>query len=219
MEKGEIGVAPCVEKPLLPYRAVKRLFDIICGLIGFVVLLPLSLIIKIIYLCSGDTNSIIYKQKRIGMNGETIWIYKYRSMIPDADVVMKELLKNEKYRKEWEENQKLENDPRITNVGKFLRKSSLDEFPQLLNVLKGEMSLVGPRPLVEGELKAHGGMELYNQVKPGITGWWACNGRSNIDYKERLELEYYYVENCSVYLDVLCILKTIMVVLKREGSK
>ena len=134
-------------------------------------------------------------------------------MVSNAEEVLKELLKNEKYRKEWEANQKFENDPRITKIGNFLRKTSLDEVPQLLNVLKGDMSLVGPRPLVEGELEAHDGLKLYNQAKPGITGWWGCNGRSNTDYRERLELEYYYIKHCSLYLDILCILKTVLAVL------
>lgn len=203
----------------LIYLGLKRVFDIICGLIGLVVLVPLSLIVKIVSLISGDTKSIFYTQKRIGLNGKIIMIFKFRSMVPNADEVLEEMLKDEKYRKEWEENQKFENDPRITKIGNFLRKTSLDEVPQLLNVLKGEMSLVGPRPLVEGELEAHDGLKLYNSVKPGITGWWGCNGRSNIDYRERLELEYYYVKHCSLYLDILCIFKTVFVVLKREGSK
>ena len=203
----------------LIYLGLKRVFDIICGLIGLIVLVPLSLIVKIVNLMSGDTKSIFYTQKRIGLNGKIIRIFKFRSMVPNADEVLEEMLKDEKYRKEWEENQKFENDPRITKIGNFLRKTSLDEVPQLLNVLKGEMSLVGPRPLVEGELEAHDGLKLYNSVKPGITGWWGCNGRSNIDYRERLELEYYYVKHCSLYLDILCIFKTVFAVLKREGSK
>lgn len=201
------------------YLGLKRVFDIICGLIGLVVLIPLSLVVKICYLINGDTQSIFYTQKRIGINGKVIKIFKFRSMVPNAEEVLKELLKDEKYRKEWEENQKFEDDPRITKIGNFLRKTSLDEIPQLLNVLKGDMSLVGPRPLVEGELEAHDGLKLYNSVKPGITGWWGCNGRSNIDYRERLELEYYYVKHCSLYLDVVCIFKTVLAVLKREGSK
>lgn len=203
----------------LIYLGLKRVFDIICGLIGLVVIVPLSLIVKISYLISGDTKSIFYTQKRVGLNGKIIRIFKFRSMIPNADEVLEEMLKDEKYRKEWEENQKFENDPRITKIGNFLRKTSLDEVPQLLNVLKGDMSLVGPRPLVEGELEAHDGLKLYNSVKPGITGWWGCNGRSNIDYRERLELEYHYVKHCSLYLDILCIFKTVFAVLKREGSK
>ena len=140
-------------------------------------------------------------------------------MVPNAGEILKELLMQDEYREEWEKNQKFENDPRITKVGKFLRKTSLDELPQLINVLLGEMSLIGPRPLVEGELEAHGGLKLYQKVKPGITGWWGCNGRSNIEYRERLELEYYYVKHVSLYLDMLCLVRTFVAVLKKSGTK
>ena len=103
-------------------------------------------------------------------------------------------------------------------MGGFLRKTSLDEVPQFINVLKGDMSVIGPRPLVPGELEQHGGLQLYNQVKPGITGWWGCNGRSNTTYDERLELEYYYVKNCSLWMDALTVVKTAVVILKRDGA-
>ena len=201
------------------YLIIKRLFDILCGLIGVIVLVPVTLIVKAAYLLSGDTAKIFYRQNRVGMNGKSIRIWKFRSMVPNAEEVLIELLKDEKYRKEWEENQKFEKDPRITKIGNILRKTSIDELPQLLNVLIGDMSFVGPRPLVEGELEFHDGLKLYQKVKPGITGWWGCNGRSNIDYRERLELEYYYVKNCSFYLDILCILRTVFAVLKKEGAQ
>ncbi|MBR3620715.1 MAG: sugar transferase [Clostridia bacterium] len=201
------------------YLGVKRILDIILGLIGIICLIPVTAVIKIIYLISGDRAKIFYKQKRIGKNGKPIRIYKYRTMIPGADEKLEELLKDEKLKAEWEANQKLTDDPRITKAGRILRKTSIDELPQIINVLKGEMSVVGPRPLVEGELEEHGGMKLYQQVKPGITGWWGCNGRSNIDYKERLELEYYYVRNFSVYLDFLCVLRTVLTVLGRKGAE
>lgn len=141
-------------------------------------------------------------------------------MVWNADEVLKELLKQPKYKKEWKENQKFENDPRITKIGNFLRKTSLDELPQFINVLKNDMSMIGPRPLVEGELDDHNGNhEIYERVKPGITGWWAANGRSATTYKKRLELEYYYVENCSLLLDIKCIFKTIKAVLFKTGAK
>ncbi len=171
------------------YLMVKRFFDIICGLVGVILLIPIAVGVKIAYLASGDTAKIFYRQKRVGQNGKIIRIWKFRSMVPNAGEILQEMLKEERYRKEWEENQKFENDPRITKVGNILRKTSIDELPQLLNVLAGDMSLVGPRPLVEGELAFHDGLKLYEKVKPGITGWWGCNGRSNIDYDERLELE------------------------------
>ena len=202
------------------YFGIKRLFDILCSLLGVLVMIPVVIITKICYLISGDTKSIFYTQKRIGKNGKFIYIYKFRSMVWNADEVLKELLKQPKYKKEWKENQKFENDPRITKLGKFLRKTSLDELPQFINVLKNDMSMIGPRPLVEGELDDHNGNhEIYERVKPGITGWWAANGRSATTYKKRLELEYYYVENCSLLLDIKCIFKTIKAVLFKTGAK
>lgn len=201
------------------YLWLKRLMDIFFGIIGLVLMVPVTLIIKIAYLLNGDSATIFYRQDRIGQDGLKIRIWKYRSMIPDAEAELKQLLKDEVYRQEWESNQKLADDPRITNVGRFLRKTSIDEFPQLINVLKGDMSLIGPRPLTEGELEAHGGLKLYQRVKPGITGWWACNGRSKIDYRERLELEYYYVKNCSFSLDALIVFRTFLAVLKKTGAQ
>ena len=201
------------------YLAVKRIIDFIVGLIGTVFLVPVTLIVKLAYLLTGDKAKVFYRQKRVGQNGKEIRIWKFRSMVPNADQILQELLKDEKYKKEWDENQKFSNDPRITKVGRILRKTSIDELPQMMNVLAGDMSLVGPRPLVAGELEQHGGLKLYQKVKPGITGWWGCNGRSNIDYRERLELEYYYVRNCSLYLDLLCIFRTALAVLKKDGAQ
>ncbi len=201
------------------YMIIKRFLDIVFGIIGCLFLLPMALIIKISYLIAGDTSSIFYTHKRIGQFGEPFQLYKFRSMVPNADEVLKELLKDPEYKRQWERNQKFDKDPRITPIGRFLRKTSLDEFPQFINVVKGEMSLVGPRPLVEGELEEHNGLTLYNKVKPGITGWWGCNGRSNINYRERLELEYYYVKNCSLRLDLLIVFRTAASVIKRDGAQ
>ncbi|MBQ6519619.1 MAG: exopolysaccharide biosynthesis polyprenyl glycosylphosphotransferase [Anaerolineaceae bacterium] len=201
------------------YLALKRLMDTFFGLVGLALLVPLSLLIKLAYLLCGDTSSIFYRQNRVGQDGRKIRIWKFRSMVPNAEEELQRLLKEDKYRREWEENQKFSEDPRITKVGRFLRKTSIDEFPQMINVFRGEMSLVGPRPLIDGELEAHGGLKLYQKVKPGITGWWACNGRSNIDYRERLELEYYYVKNCSLWLDLLVIFRTVLAVLTKTGAK
>lgn len=202
------------------YFAIKRSFDVLCSVIGVVVLIPVAIITKICYLVIGDNKSIFYKQKRVGKNGKLIYIYKLRSMVYNADDILKELLKDPKYKEEWDLNQKLENDPRITKVGKVLRKMSLDELPQFINVLKGDMSLIGPRPLVEGELDAHNGNhKIYESVRPGISGWWAVNGRSATTYRKRLELEYYYCKHCSLLLDIKCMLLTIAVVLFRKGAK
>lgn len=202
----------------MTYQFFKRICDIGFGILGCIMILPIMAFVKISYLMNGDHASIFYTQNRVGKDGKIIKIYKFRSMVCNAEEILKELLKEEKYRLEWEANQKFADDPRITKAGKFLRKTSLDEVPQFINVLKGELSLVGPRPLVEGELEAHGGLKLYNKVKPGITGWWACNGRSNISYRERLEMEYHYVRNCSLSLDLLVIIRTVVGVLKNEGA-
>lgn len=204
------------KKPV--YAAVKRAADIFVSLIGIIILLPLMLVVKICYLAAGDRDSIFYTQTRVGLNGKPFRLLKFRSMVNNADELLNELLRDNDYRRQWENNQKLDNDPRITKMGNIFRKTSIDEMPQLINVLKGEMSLIGPRPLVEGELEQHGGLPLYHQVKPGITGWWGCNGRSNTSYEERLELEYYYVRNCSVYLDLKCVAKTIAAIIRRDGA-
>ncbi|MBR6419089.1 MAG: sugar transferase [Oscillospiraceae bacterium] len=205
--------------PQLFYLGVKRLLDVLFGLLGLVLLLPVSAAVKIAYLLHGDRAPIFYTQMRVGRNGKPIRIWKYRTMVPDAEARLSELLKDERYRAEWERSQKLRHDPRITRTGQLLRKTSVDELPQVINLLRGDMSLVGPRPLVEGELEAHGGLQLYQRVRPGITGWWACNGRSNIGYRERLELEYYYIKHFSVYLDALCVLRTVFAVLKKDGAE
>lgn len=205
----------------LGYRFIKRTFDIVCGLIGVICLIPLTILVKIISVCSGDHKSIFYTQKRIGKNGREFKLYKFRSMVPNADEILEQTLKMDKVRaEEWKKYQKFEHDPRITKIGNILRKTSLDEVPQFINILKGDMSMIGPRPLVPGELDLHdGNHEIYESVRPGITGWWACNGRSATTYAERLELEYYYVKNKSLWLDIKCVFKTISAVLTKKGAK
>lgn len=202
------------------YFGVKRLFDILIALIGCLFLLPIILIVKISYLLHKDFDSIFFRQKRIGKNGKEFNLYKFRSMVPNADEVLKELLKDPKYKEEWDLNQKFEHDPRITSMGNILRKTSLDELPQFINILIGDMSLIGPRPLVPGELDSHNGNhELYESVRPGISGWWAANGRSATTYERRLELEYYYVQHCGLILDIRCVFRTIKAVLFKTGAK
>lgn len=202
------------------YFFIKRLFDVLMAIIGIIAMIPIALIVKVSYMLTGDFDSIFYKQKRIGKNGKPIYIYKLRSMVCNADEVLKELLKDPKYKKEWDLNQKIENDPRITKIGKILRKTSLDEMPQFIAVFKGDMSMIGPRPLVEGELDAHkGNHEIYESVRPGISGWWAANGRSATTYERRLELEYFYCKNCNLILDIKCVFLTIAAVLFKTGAK
>lgn len=201
---------------------IKRLFDIIAGLFGTILLIPISICIKIAYLCTGDFGSIFYSQKRVGKDGKVFKIYKYRSMIPDADKALKNMLKQQEYHQQWNVFQKIDDDPRITKIGKYLRKGSIDELPQFVNVLLGQMSMVGPRPLIVGELEDHhGNAKKYHSVKPGITGYWAMRIRSdkNSDYDERLKLEYFYIENQSMPLDAKIIFKTIGTVLRQEKVK
>ena len=137
------------------YLVIKRIIDILASILGILIMIILAIIIKIVYILSGDFKSIIYIQKRIGKDGKPIRMYKFRSMVYNAEEILNKVLEDEENRKEWELYQKIENDPRITKIGKFLRKTSLDEFPQFINVLKGEMTLIGPRPLVPGELEEH----------------------------------------------------------------
>ncbi len=216
----ETIISKSIFKKKMLYFALKRMVDIIFGLIGCICLLPIALVVKIVYLLTGDKHSIFYTQTRVGKDGKLIHLYKFRSMVPNADEILKQMLKKKKYREEWKKYQKFENDPRITKIGGLLRKTSLDEVPQFINVLKGDMSLIGPRPLIVGELDEHGGdHKLYESIRPGITGWWACNGRSATTYEERLDLEYYYINNLSLIMDIKCVFKTIIAVVKKDGAK
>ena len=203
------------------YLFFKRFFDILFGLLGLILLIPITIILKIAYMCTGDFHSIFYTQIRVGKNGHYFRLFKYRSMVVNADEILKQKLKTDmEFKKEWDKYQKVDNDPRITKVGKVIRKLSLDEMPQFINLLIGNMSLIGPRPLIPGELdKFKGDHKIYEAVKPGITGWWACNGRSATNYKERLDLEYYYVKNASMKLDIKCVFKTIGAIISRKGAK
>ena len=199
----------------LVYLFVKRCFDIVCGLIGVIVLIPVTIILKIVTICSGDLNPIIFSQNRIGKNGKEFKFYKFRSMVPNADeVLFKTLEMNKLMAEEYKKNRKLKNDPRITKVGKVIRKLSIDELPQLINVLKGDMSIIANRPYLPREKEDM--EEFYEDIiktKPGITGYWQVNGRSKTTFKERLELERYYSNNYSLILDIKIFFKTFKVVL------
>ena len=150
-----------------------------------------------------------------------IYIYKFRSMTnkyKTFDEFYQTL--SDEQKQEWDENFKLENDPRITKIGNFLRKTSLDELPQIINILKGDMSIIGPRPIIDGEIEKYGDQKAkFLSVKPGLTGYWAANGRSDTDYDERISLELYYIDHCSLLLDIKIFFKTILSVLKKEGAK
>lgn len=202
-------------------KGIKRLIDIIAGLIGTILLIPITICIYIAKkILKEDDGPIFYDQLRIGKNGKHFKLYKYRSMVIGADKILEEYLaKNEEARIEFEQNQKLKNDPRITKLGSFIRKTSLDEFPQFINILKGDMSLVGPRPIVDREVELFGDkMKTVHSVRPGLTGYWAANGRSDTTYEQRVEMEAYYAENFSLLLDIKIIFKTIKSVIKKEGA-
>lgn len=200
---------------------IKRIIDILGGLIGIALLVPLMVLVKVINVLNKDYGPLFYSHERIGKNGKHFKMYKFRSMCMDSQEVLKKLLaENEEARKEWEEHRKLNNDPRITKIGKILRKTSLDEFPQFVNVLKGDMSLVGPRAVIDGEIEKFGAYkDAVLSVKPGITGYWAANGRSETSYDERVNMEFYYVSNNSIFMDIRILFKTVISVIKKEGAR
>lgn len=203
----------------LIYMIIKRLFDIIISIIGCILLIPISFVLKIIFIISKDYKSIFYKQKRVGKNGKVFIIYKYRTMYYNAEDDLNKLLKKDKYKKEWSNNHKIKNDPRVTKIGKILRNTNIDELPQFINILINNMSLIGPRPLVENELKEHkGNIKKYQSIKPGLTGWWVCQKNNTKTYKDRLKLEYYYIDNMSILLDIKCILKTIKYIFRSKDD-
>ena len=201
-------------------RFLKRVMDIGIGIVGVLSLIPLTILVWIKTDSEERKHGLFFTQDRIGRDGKSIKIYKYRSMVTGADKILEEMMaKDEKIREEYEKNKKLKDDPRITKVGDFLRRTSLDEFPQFINVLKGEMSFVGPRPYLPREKKDMG--EYYEKIiksKPGITGMWQTHGRSETDFEERLELDEYYYRNWSLWLDIVIIIKTIKNVISKKGA-
>lgn len=221
MEESAMVYEEVIEHKKTFYFFVKRMFDLLFSVIGLLLLIPMVVLIKIAYMLTGDFHSIFFKQKRVGKNGKIFYLCKFRTMVPNAEQILKEWLENNPdIREEYYKMRKLDKDPRITKIGKILRISSLDELPQVINILSGDMSLIGPRPLLEGELDEHfGNHKIYESVRPGLSGWWAANGRSITTYEERLQLEYYYIENCSLALDMKCLFKTIQAVIKRTGAK
>ena len=198
------------------FKVIKRLFDIIVSFLGLLILSPLFLLLTILIKC--DSNGpVFFIQKRVGRNGKKFGIFKFRTMRINAEELIASFTPEQL--KEWKENFKLKNDPRITRVGKFLRNTSLDELPQLINIFIGNMSLVGPRPIVEEELEWYGEKKsVLLSVRPGLTGWWATNGRSEVSYPERCDYELYYVYNCSLLLDIKILFKTFSAVFSRKGA-
>lgn len=202
------------------YRFVKRTFDVLVSLVGILFLIPISILVKTMYLFTGDFHSIFYTQERIGLFGKTFKLYKFRTMKLNADDILTEILANDPVlREEYEENKKLRNDPRITKAGKIVRKLSLDEFPQFINIFKGDMSFVGNRPYLPREKDDMG--NYYKDIvktKPGLTGYWQTSGRSNTTFLYRLRLEKRYSEIRSLKLDIKIIFKTIIQVFKHDGA-
>lgn len=199
------------------YLVAKRALDMIVAAVGLLVMfLPMLLIVVLIKLES--RGPAFYVHKRIGKNGQPLPLLKFRSMHMNADKMIEFFTPEQKA--EWEENFKLEKDPRITKVGNFLRKSSLDELPQLLNILKGDLSLVGPRPVVAQELEKYGeNKEKFLSVTPGLTGYWQAYARSNCTYEQRMEMELYYVDKANFWWDIKIIFATFGAVLRGDGAK
>lgn len=201
------------------YLFFKRVTDIFLSAIALVCFSPIFLFVWMMDLYGENRGPVLYKQKRIGKNGKAFYIYKFRSMVVDADKKLE--ADRELYKKYVANSFKLPEgeDPRITRFGSRLRKTSLDEIPQFLNILQGNMSIIGPRPVVEGELAEYGDqVDKFLSVKPGAMGYWQANGRSNIGYPERCDLELYYVDHTSYWFDVKVFIKNIISIFKTEGA-
>lgn len=201
-------------------KIVKRTIDIIGGICGVLILIPLTIGIWIANKVCKDEGPIFYTQERIGKNGKIFRMYKYRSMIVGADEKLRKYLEeNKEAREEYKKYKKLKNDPRVTKIGDFIRKTSLDEFPQFINVLKGDMSLVGPRPyLLREKEEINGFFNYITSCKPGITGLWQISGRSDTTFTDRLTLDMSYYYNHSLKRDIKILNKTVKNVIKKEGA-
>lgn len=200
------------------YRVIKRTIDIIGALLGCIALIPLTICIWIANAVAKDNGPVFYIQKRIGKDGKTFKMYKYRSMVVNADKKLRRhLLDNPEANEEFLTYRKLKDDPRITPVGKFIRKTSLDEFPQFINVLKGDMSLVGPRPYLPREKRAmKKAYKEITKVKPGLTGPWQVNGRSEISLEERMKMDIEYIKTESLLSDIKFLFKTVLKIFKSD---
>ena len=201
------------------YLFFKRLFDISISLVGMIVLVIVTIILAIFYSFGKNKGKIFFSQERIGLNGKRFKIYKYRSMVENAQEILK---RDEKlYQKYIENSYKLlpEEDPRMTRLGRFIRKHSIDEIPQFINILKGDMSFIGPRPVIAEELLQYGERApKFLSVKPGATGWWQVSGRSEVGYPERCDVELYYVDNCSLKLDMKIFFLELKRIITRDAA-
>lgn len=220
---------PTVTKEMLKFKqseglvnkTLKRIIDIIGALVGIIILIPMTVVLYIVNFIVGDRGPIFYSQNRIGKDGKIFKMYKFRSMVMGADEKLEKYLEeNEEARKEYKINKKLKNDPRITKIGMFIRKTSIDEFPQFVNVLKGEMSLVGPRPYLPREVDDIGDAYHYiTAVKPGITGLWQIRGRNDVTFKDRLDLDMEYFEKKSLVFEIKILFWTVSSVVCKKGAK
>ncbi|MCI6459012.1 MAG: sugar transferase [Clostridium sp.] len=198
------------------YLAIKRLIDIIGSLIGIILLSPLYIIIAIL-IKFDSPGKVVFGHTRKGKGGKDIKVYKFRTMYSNASEIFESFTPEQK--EEYYKNFKLDNDPRVTKLGGFLRKTSLDELPQLFNILKGDMTIIGPRPIVEKEISKYGDKaEKLFSVVPGLAGYWQANGRSDTTYEERVEMDMYYIDNMSFWLDAKILFQTAISVLKGEGA-
>jgi exopolysaccharide production protein ExoY len=218
---GESARTAPVEHLFAPSRSAaagKRIVDVLGAIVLGLVFLPL--IVTILFLMRKSGGTVIYRHRRVGRGGQMFSCLKFRTMVPNADQVLRNLLESDPdLRAEWIRDHKLRHDPRVTRLGRFLRRTSLDELPQLLNVLRGEMSLVGPRPVVREELLRYGrNVGTYLAAKPGITGLWQVTGRNDTDYRRRVVLDTYYVRNQNLLLDLYILAKTTGVVLGGSGA-
>ncbi len=199
------------------YLHLKRILDVTCAIGGMIVLLPLLVCITIVIKIDSK-GPAVYKHKRIGKNGAPFWLYKFRSMHENADEMFQHFTPEQMI--EWNQNFKLKNDPRVTRVGKFLRESSMDELPQLLNILQGNLSLVGPRPVTQAEVDRYGeNKEKFLSVTPGLTGYWQAYARSSVDYRTRMEMELYYIDHFSLWWDIKIVCVTVGAVLRGTGAE
>lgn len=210
-----------IKNKKLFYKICKRLIDIFIGTIGVLLLIPITVCVYFLKVLKKENDGpLFYEQLRIGKNGKEFRIYKYRTMVMNADEKLAQYLEeNEEAKKEYERYKKLKNDPRITRLGRILRNTSIDEFPQFINVLKGDMSVVGPRPYLHREIKdMEDNYKTIISVKPGITGYWQVNGRNAKSFKERINMDVAYIKDRTLWFDIKIIIKTILKIFRKEGA-
>ncbi|PJD98342.1 MAG: exopolysaccharide biosynthesis protein [Parachlamydia sp.] len=204
----------------IKHNPLKRIFDIIFSLLALALCIPLFMVVGLVIKLSSK-GPVFFSHERIGRGGKRFKCYKFRTMYPDAEARLSQMLACcSKTQEEWSHSRKLKQDPRITPIGSFLRKTSLDEFPQFWNVLKGDLSVVGPRPVVEAEITQHYGIKAQDilRLRPGITGLWQVSGRSDVSYDNRIMLDQKYIENQSILLDLKLIAKTIPAIFNSKGA-